>query len=82
MECSLSTIPLEPRPLRGVHTVIDSAGLAVRGCFAGGFGSLARFIGAALPLASVQIVEPHWQPATIEIASDIPSDRFVPEFTG
>ena len=50
--------------------------------FGGGFGSLARFIGAALPKASVEVVEPHPHPAAIALAADTPNVRFVPELTG
>jgi hypothetical protein len=50
--------------------------------FGGGFGGLARFIGAALPQASVEVVEPHPHPAAIALAEDTPNVRFVPELTG
>ena len=50
--------------------------------FGGGFGGLARFIGAALPQASVEVVEPHPHPAAIALASDTPNVRFVPELKG
>ena len=50
--------------------------------FGGGFGGLARFIGAALPLASVEVVEPHPHPAAIALAAGTPNVRFVPELTG
>ena len=50
--------------------------------FGGGFGGLARFIGAALPQASVEVVEPHPHPAAIALAADSPNVRFVPELTG
>jgi hypothetical protein len=50
--------------------------------FGGGFGGLARFIGAALPQASVEVVEPNPHPAAIALASDTPNVRFVPELTG
>ena len=50
--------------------------------FGGGFGGLARFIGAALPQASVEVVEPHPHPAAIALAADTPNVRFVPELTG
>ena len=50
--------------------------------FGGGFGGLARFIGAALPQALVEVVEPHPHPAAIALAADTPNVRFVPELTG
>ena len=50
--------------------------------FGAGFGGLARFIGAALPQASVEVVEPHPHPAAIALAADTPNVRFVPELTG
>lgn len=50
--------------------------------FGGGFAGLARFIGAALPHASVEVVEPHPHPAAIALAADTPNVRFVPELTG
>jgi hypothetical protein len=50
--------------------------------FGGGFGGLARFIGEALPQASVEVVEPHPHPAAIALAADTPKVRFVPELTG
>lgn len=50
--------------------------------FGGGFGGLARFIGQALPQASVEVVEPHPHPAAIALAADTPNVRFVTELTG
>jgi hypothetical protein len=50
--------------------------------FGGGFGGLARFIGAALPQSSVEVVEPHPHPAAIALAAGTPNVRFVPELTG
>jgi hypothetical protein len=50
--------------------------------FGGGFGGLARSIGAALPYASVEVVEPHPHPAAIALAADTANVRFVPELTG
>jgi len=50
--------------------------------FGDGFGGLARFIGAAWPQASVEVVEPHPHPAAIDLAADTPNVRFVPELTG
>ena len=49
--------------------------------FGGGFGGLARFIGAALPQVLVEVVEPHPHPAAIALAADTPNVRFVPELT-
>ena len=50
--------------------------------FGGGFGGLARFIGAALPKSSVEVVEPHPHPAAIALAASTPNVRYVPELTG
>lgn len=50
--------------------------------FGGGFGGLARFIGAALPQASVEVVDPHPHPAAIALAAHTPNVRFVPELSG
>lgn len=50
--------------------------------FGGGFGGLARFIGAALPGAQVEVVEPHPHPAAIALAANTPNVRFVPELRG
>jgi hypothetical protein len=50
--------------------------------FGGGFGSWVRFIGAALPQAKVEVVEPHPHPAAIALAAVTPNVRFVPEPTG
>jgi len=50
--------------------------------FGGGFGGLARFIGAALPHALVEVVEPHPHPAAIALAAATPNVRFVPDLTG
>ena len=46
--------------------------------FGGGFGGLARFIGAALPQALVEVVEPHPHPAAIALAASTPNVRFCP----
>ena len=43
---------------------------------------MARFIGAALPQASVEVVDPHPHPAAIALADDTLNVRFVPELTG
>lgn len=50
--------------------------------FGGGFGGLARFIGTALPHASVEVVEPHPHTAAIALAAETPNVRFVSELTG
>ena len=50
--------------------------------FGVGFGGLARYIGAALPQASVEVVEPHPHPAAIALAAETLNVRFVPELTG
>lgn len=49
--------------------------------FGGGFGGLARFIGAALPKSSVEVVEPHPHPAAIALAASTSNVRYVPELT-
>ena len=50
--------------------------------FGGGFGGLARFIGQAIPSASVAVVEPHPHPAAIALAKETPNVRYVPELSG
>ena len=50
--------------------------------FGGGFGSLARLIGAALPGTQVEVVEPHPHPAAIALAEQTPNVRYVPELSG
>lgn len=50
--------------------------------FGGGFGGLARFIGAALPQALVEVVEPHPHPSASALAAGTPNVRFVPDLTG
>lgn len=50
--------------------------------YGGGFGGLARLLGAALPDAHVEVVEPHPHPAAIALADSTPNVRFVPELTG
>lgn len=49
--------------------------------YGGGFGTLARFIGTALPSAKVEVVEPHPHPAAIDLVSDSKNVCFVPELT-
>jgi hypothetical protein len=50
--------------------------------YGGGYGGLSRLLGAALPEAQVEVVEPHPHPAAIALASDTPNVRYVPELTG
>lgn len=61
--------------------VTDHAPLRVAD-FGGGFGGLARLIGAALPQASVEVVEPYPHEAAIALAEETPNVRFVPELKG
>jgi hypothetical protein len=50
--------------------------------FGGGYGSLARMIGARCPDAEVNIVEPHPHAAAIKIAEQTTNVRYVSEFSG
>jgi hypothetical protein len=50
--------------------------------FGGGFGGLARMIGASLANAQVEVVDPHPHPAAIALAKSTPNVRFVSELTG
>jgi hypothetical protein len=50
--------------------------------FGGGFGCLARLLGAALPDAQVEVVDPHPHSAAIALAAKTKNVRFVPELTG
>lgn len=50
--------------------------------FGGGFGGLARLVGAALPAARVEVVEPHPHPAAIALAASTANVRFVPALSG
>lgn len=50
--------------------------------FGGGFGSLARFIGSALPGTQIEVVEPHPHPAAIALAEKTANVRYVPELDG
>jgi hypothetical protein len=50
--------------------------------YGGGFGGLARMIGAALPQTQVKLVEPHPHPAAIALAHSTPNVRYVPELNG
>lgn len=47
--------------------------------FGGGFGSLARMIGAALPNSSVEVIEPHPNPVAIARAEKTSNVRYRPE---
>lgn len=50
--------------------------------FGGGFGSLARMIGAALPGSSVDVIEPHPHPVAIARAQKTANVRYRPEMVG
>lgn len=50
--------------------------------YGGGFGGLARLVGASLPEAQVEVVEPHPHSAAIALAANTPNVRYVPELTG
>jgi hypothetical protein len=50
--------------------------------YGGGFGGLARLLGAALPEAQVEVVEPHPHAAAIALAAETPNVRYVPELSG
>lgn len=50
--------------------------------FGGGFGSLARMIGEALPSASVEVIEPHPHPVAIARAEKTRNVRYRPEMQG
>jgi hypothetical protein len=50
--------------------------------FGGGFGGLARMIGAALPSASIEIIEPHPTPIGISPADNTANVRYRPEMDG
>ena len=50
--------------------------------FGGGFGSLGRYIGIALPHCSVEIVEPFPHPAAIALAERTSNVRYVSELSG
>lgn len=50
--------------------------------FGGGFGGLARLIGAASPQTSVEVIDPHPHPSAIALAGETSNVRFVPELTG
>ena len=50
--------------------------------YGGGFGGLARLLGAALPEAQVEVVEPHPHAAAIALAAETPNVRYVSELSG
>lgn len=50
--------------------------------FGGGFGGLARRIGAQLPSAEVDVVEPHPHAAAIALAAMAPNVSYVPTLNG
>lgn len=50
--------------------------------YGGGFGTLARMIGAACPAASIEVIEPHPHPAAIARAEETANVRYRPELTG
>lgn len=50
--------------------------------FGGGFGTLARMIGAALPESSVEVIEPHPHPVAIARAQKTANVRYRPEMVG
>ena len=50
--------------------------------YGGGFGVLALLLGAALPKAQVELVEPHPHAAAIALAAYTPNVRYVLELTG
>lgn len=50
--------------------------------YGGGFGSLARMIGAACPEASVEVIEPHPHAAAIARAESSANVRYRPALTG
>ena len=41
--------------------------------YGGGFGTLARILGSALPSAQIEVVEPHPHPGAIALASQTPN---------
>lgn len=50
--------------------------------YGGGFGGLARMIGAACPDAIVEVIEPHPHPAGIALAEETANVRYQPVLTG
>jgi 2-polyprenyl-3-methyl-5-hydroxy-6-metoxy-1,4-benzoquinol methylase len=50
--------------------------------FGGGFGGLARMIGAMNPESEVEVIEPHPHPGAIALANSTPNVRYRDELTG
>lgn len=50
--------------------------------FGGGFGTLARMIGSALPFVNIDVVEPHPHKASIALASTTSNVNYVSELSG
>lgn len=50
--------------------------------YGGGYGSLARMIGARCPDTEIHIVEPHPHSAAVSLAEKTTSVRYMPEFLG
>ena len=50
--------------------------------YGGGFGSLARRLGEALPEATIEIVEPHPHPAAIALAEKTKNVSYIAELSG
>jgi len=60
--------------------VVDQAPVRVAE-FGGGFGTLARMIGAALPSSMVEVIEPHPHPVAMARAEKTPNVRYRPRLT-
>ena len=50
--------------------------------YGGGYGTLARMLGAACPNAQVEVIEPHPHPAAISLAEKTPNVRYKPALSG
>lgn len=50
--------------------------------YGGGFGTLARMIGRALPDTTVEVIEPHPHPAAVALANETLNVRYCQELTG
>lgn len=50
--------------------------------YGGGFGGLARMIGAMCPDTQVEVIEPHPHPAAIALAEKTSNVRYVPDLSG